>query len=39
MAFFDVVLEPGLTDCPGLEVRSQTGVLGKEVTTAFVDGS
>jgi len=39
MVFFDIVLEPGLTGRPGVEMRSQTGVVGKEVTTAFVDGS
>ena len=39
MAFFDIALEPGLTGCPGAEMRSQTGVVGKEVTTAFVDGN
>ena len=37
--FFDIVLESGLTGCLGAEVRSVKSMVGKEVTTAFVNGS
>ena len=39
MAFFDIELEPGLTGFPGAEVRSVKGMVGNEVTIAFVNGS